>query len=302
MTKTLVIINPHAGGKRALAIWEQIQHYLRDQLGDVTAVITQYAEDVPNCLKQSSEEGFKRVIAIGGDGTNHHVVNAVVAHNAQYPDEAMTFATLPAGTGRDWARGAGMPLDVKQAVDWIKNTRPRPIDLGHALLDGKPHHFLNVSSVGISNDIVQRVENAPKGGSTTFIKAILNSLLHYEPEHVKVYLDGKEWWDAPAYIVAVANGKYFGQGLYVAPNASIDDGYFEVMVAQKMNLPRILQVVAQLYKGTHIYNPRVKVAQAQEVRVVSQLGHPIGLDLDGEGAHATEIVYSVKPKILMMNT
>lgn len=298
MTKSLVIINPTAGGGRGMVVWQEVEHYLRQQLGDVSTVITRSPDEVLNCLKQASEEGATRVISIGGDGTNNSIVNAIMAHNQAHPSQPLSFGSIPAGTGRDWARGAGTPLDPRQAIDWIANTRLRPIDVGLATLDGVPRYFLNISSAGISNDVVQRVENAPKGGKLTFFKAIVSSLIYYKAQPVKISLDGESWFEDDVLIVAIANGRYFGQGLFVAPSASVDDGAFDVVVARGMPFLRTLQLLMQMYSGSHISNSRVKLKRAKEVRVVSQSEQPIGLDLDGEGTQAREISYRILPNAL----
>jgi YegS/Rv2252/BmrU family lipid kinase len=302
MTQSLVIINPHAGGKRALTIWQQHETTLRERLGHVEGVITESQDDIAAVLESASERGITRIISIGGDGTNHHTVNAIMRHNLAFPSRSLTYATIPAGTGRDWSRGAGTPLDVTQAIDWIANTRLRPIDIGLATLDGHERYFLNTSSVGISNDVVQRVEASSKGGQVTFFKAIVSSILFYRAIPVRIYLNDALWWDEPLYLGGFANGKYFGQGLKVAPNAEVDDGLFDIMAAGDMRVYSVFNLLRQLYSGSHIFNHRVKVGRASNVRVVSTSGAPIGLDLDGEGAHAADITYRVLPRALLMNT
>ncbi len=302
MTQSLVIINPHAGGSRALTIWQNHETTLRERLGHVEGVITQSQDELDEVLEDASQRGITRIISIGGDGTNHHAVNAIMRHNIAFPKRSLTYATIPAGTGRDWSRGAGTPLDVSQAINWIANSRLRPIDVGHALLDGVERYFLNTSSVGISNDVVQRVEASSKGGQITFLKAIVSSILFYRAIPVMIYLDDVLWWDEPLYLGGFANGKYFGQGLMVAPNAEVDDGLFDIIAAGDMRMFSVFNLLRQLYSGSHIFNHRVKIGRAGTVRVVSKSGAPIGLDLDGEGAYAADITYSVLHRALLMNT
>jgi YegS/Rv2252/BmrU family lipid kinase len=300
--KTLVIVNPHAGGGRALAIWDEIGPQVRQQLGDVSSAITPSLEALAVALTDAHTEGVQRIISIGGDGTNHHVVNAIMHHNQRHPGSSFTYATIPAGTGRDWSRGVGTPLAPQQAVTWIANTRLRPVDVGWALLDGTDRYFLNTSSTGITHDVVARVERSAKGGKTTFIKAILSSLIHYRPVPLRIWVDGRLWWDAPTYLAAFANGRYFGQGLMIAPNAEVDDGLFDIFAAGDMHLPSVMRLVGQLYQGTHIHNRRVAHCRGEHVRVESPQGAMVGLDLDGEGAAAHVIEYRLRPRALLMNT
>jgi diacylglycerol kinase (ATP) len=301
MKQSLVIINPHAGGGKAVKVWDKVQYHLRQTLGDVSVVITRYIQEIPNCLKQASEEGTTRVISVGGDGTNHYIMNAIMQHNACYPDEQLTFATIPAGTGQDWARGIGTPLDPKEAINWVANTRLRPIDIGIASLDGQERYFLNASSVGISNAVVQELERTPKGQALTYPAAIMKCLFRYQPEHIQVSVDGQVIWDNPSHLLGVSNGRYFGQGLMLAPNAQVDDGQLDVVIAPALSKPALVQALAQLPRGAHLNNKRLHFTRTAQIKIFSKTGKPVGLDLDGEGAHASEIVFSVKRHALMVN-
>lgn len=303
MAKTLVIINPHAAGKRAKLIWETYEPLFRERFGDLIAVMTRTPNDVPPALETARAAGCERVFSIGGDGTNNAMINALMKHNHAYPDAPpLAFGCIPAGTGRDWSRGVGTPLNVKLSIEWLASVRLRPVDVGMLTYDDRTTYFLNVSSSGISNDVVQRVERSPKESRLAFPLAILSSLLWYKPEPVQIYCDGTLWYEGTIYVTAICNGRYFGQGLHVAPHARIDDGTFEVIVAEGMPLLRVLPVVARLYRGTHLSHPKVHTTSAQHVRVVSASGLPIGLDFDGEPGMARELTYRVLRHALLMYT
>lgn len=302
MTRSLIIINPHAGGGRARRIWQQHAGYIRARLGDVEAVETDSQDDVADALCSASRHGVTRVISIGGDGTNHHSVNAIINHNRAHPHHRLTYASLPAGTGRDWSRGAAMPLSIPQAVDWIASARLRYVDVGRALLDGQERFFLNASSVGISGEVVKRVEASAKGGRITFLRAILGALLAYRPTPMQIDVDDQRWFDGPVYLAAVCNGRFFGQGLKVAPDAEIDDGLFDMVAAGDLRLPAVLRLLQRMYRGAHIFSPHVRLQRGSTVTITSATADPLGLDLDGEGAFAQQIHYSILPQALGMHT
>lgn len=302
MTDSLVIINPRAGGGRSLALWKQLEPYAREKLGNLTYAVTSSPAEVPALIEQASLTGTTRIISMGGDGTNHHVVNAVMQHNRMFPERPLTYAVIPAGTGQDWSRGVRMPLDARKAIDWIADTPLRYVDIGHVLLDGRERFFLNVASIGISSDVIDRVEAARKGGRITFFKAIIQSILFYRPVTVTMEVDDQPWWQGAVYLAAVANGRSFGQGLQVAPNALIDDNRLDVIGAGDMRLPAVLQLLLQLYSGAHLTNPHVRTTQGQTVRITGDSPAMLGVDLDGEGDHAHEIIITVLPRALAMNT
>ena len=301
MACSLVIINPHAGGGRARRIWQQHADYIRARLGCVDAVETASAAEVPDVLRHASRRGITRIISIGGDGTNHYSINAILRHNQAHPQCALTYANLPAGTGRDWSRGTAMPLDVPQAVDWIANTRLRYVDVGCAALDGADRFFLNASSVGVSSEVVKHVEASQKGGRITYLKAILSAVLGYRPQPMLIDLDGQRWWEGPVYLAAFCNGRFFGQGLKVAPDAEIDDGQLDLVAAGDLPLLQVLRLLRQMYSGRHIFSPQVRLQRGRQVDIQSADGAPIGLELDGEGALAQRIAYGILPESLGMH-
>lgn len=301
MTTSLVIVNPHAGGGHALTTWQQIEAYARARLGSLEYVVTDSSDEVAGLVAQAATNGMTRIISMGGDGTNHHVVNALMRHNRTH-DHALTYATIPAGTGRDWSRGVSTPLDVRQAIDWIATTRLRQVDIGQVWLDDRERFFLNVSSIGVSSRVIDEVEAAPKGGRITFLKAILKAILRYQPVSATIHIDDELWWDGPLYLAAVANGRSFGQGLLVAPNAEIDDGRFDVIGAEAMRLTSVLRLLVQLQSGAHLFNRHVRVGYGHTVRITSDGITPLGVDLDGEGERAHRITLKVLPQALAMNT
>jgi diacylglycerol kinase family enzyme len=119
--KTLIILNPHAAGGKAGTLWKEIEPLLWERLGELVVAITQKPEEVAAHLDKAQASGLNRVIAIGGDGTNHALINALADLNARNPDAPqMIYGNLPVGTGRDWARGTGVPYrDIRAAADWI---------------------------------------------------------------------------------------------------------------------------------------------------------------------------------------
>lgn len=299
MTSTLVIVNPYAAGGRAGKIWAEHEAEVFNRLGDVTVTVTHHVRDLPDALAEATDAGTRRIISVGGDGTNHAVLNALMTHNIATPDDPVSYGIIPAGTGRDFARGSGFSLDPSEAILRLADAMPRMIDVGHVVYDDQSAYFLNIASAGISNDVVQRVEAAGDRQPWTFLVAAVQSLLHYHPEPVKIWLDGELFYDNDAYLVAVANGTTFGYGMRVAPDAKVDDGWFDVIVVEAMPRWQILMSLQLIYRGAHMDHPRVHVGRAREVRVESD-GRALGMDLDGEPAEARKMLFKLQPQTLQM--
>jgi diacylglycerol kinase (ATP) len=297
MPKTLFIVNPNAG--RVRPTWNKLEPMIACWCDDFTVVMTKYPEDVLDCLAQSRVDSVEQVISIGGDGTNYTILNTLMEFRRKFPDYQMTYGTIPAGTGRDFARGAGLPLDTFKAAEYVlTQAKPRQIDIGRCQIGDTSRYFLNASNVGIAYDVTQRVENSQKR-PWSFLVSVLGSLTQYQPEAAIVELDGKVWFEGNIYVAAVANGKAIGQGILIAPNSQLDDGLFDVVVGEQMPTLELMQLFPKLYSGKHIGHPRVKEGRAKHVRISSPKGDAIGLDLDGEPSRgAAEVVYEILPAAL----
>jgi diacylglycerol kinase (ATP) len=299
MSKTLFIVNPNAG--RVRPMWTKLEPMIANWVKDFRVVMTKYPEDVLDCLAQSRMDNVERVISIGGDGTNFAILNTLMEFRKKFPDYDMTYGTIPAGTGRDFARGVGLPMDTFKAAEYVlTQAKERLIDIGHCRMANESHYFLNASNVGIAYDVANRVENSAKH-PWSFLTSVIGSLTQYQPEAAVIELDGKVWFEGNIYVAAVANGKAIGQGIIIAPNAKVDDGLFDVVVGEQMPTMELMQLFPKLYSGTHIGHPRVKEGRAKHVRIRSPKAEAIGLDLDGEPAKgAAEIVYEILPAALSM--
>lgn len=300
MSKTLIILNPHAAGGRAGAIWKVLEPKLWGRLGELVVAITQNQDEVAAHLDKAQASGLTRVIAIGGDGTNHALINALAALNARNPDATpMIYGNLPVGTGRDWARGLGIPFrDVDAAADWIAGATPQPVDIGRVVYDGQQRYFLNIASAGISGDIATQVNSIRKRRPWTFLQQTVLALLRYAPEKVHIALDGAGWYDGNAYLLAVANGSTFGRGMRIAPEAKPNDGLFDVILVKGMSRPRILMAFEQVYRGAHLTHPRVQHGRAQSVRIETPA--PLHFELDGETFNGQMLDFTLHPGLLKM--
>ncbi len=303
MVKTLIILNPHAAGGLAGEQQAHIEATLYRTLGEQRLAVTQRPEEVIEHLHEAHAGGVQRVVSVGGDGTNHVLVNALADLRERYPDlPPMLYGMLPVGTGRDWARSAGIPLhSFDEAANWLAASQPRATDIGLALLDGHPEYFLNIASVGISGDVDRRVNSARLRRPWTFLAATVAAILTAPPPDVRVICDGEVWYEGRVLLVAVANGTTFGHGMRIAPHARIDDGVFDLVLVKDTGKLETLMALRRVYNGTHLSHRAVMYRRASEVHIESrQPESPMSLDLDGEHATAQHISFYVRPGLLTL--
>ena len=300
MSRTLIILNPHAAGGKAGQLWQKLEPLLWESLGELVIAVTQHPAEVGPHLTEAYAAGLTRVIAIGGDGTNHALVNAIVGFNAQNPDRPpMVYGNVPVGTGRDWARGVGMTFKPEIAAQWIAYAQPRPTDVGHLIYDDQQRHFLNIASAGLSGEVDRRVNNTANRRPWTFLAATVATLIAHRPQQMRIEIDGDSWYEGATYLVAVANGTTFGHGMKVAPTAQVNDGLFDVVLVEGMPRHEILWALRRVYNATHLVHPGVHFKRAREVRITA-LNDRLGLDLDGENAAGEDLTFTVRPGLLQM--
>ncbi len=296
--RTLVIINTKAAGGKAEAVFRSVEARMAKVVGELSVALTYEPEEVAGHLDRAAAAGIDRVIAVGGDGTNNSLVNALAGR----PGLSVSLGILPVGTGTDWARALGIPSDPSEAVEWLATAKPVPCDLGKAeYIDlsrgGLPSRrfFLNIASAGVSGEIVARVNKLRRRTALSFLRATIGTLFRYRPQRVIVECDGIRYYEGPTYLLAVANGQFFGRGMWVAPNALADDGLFDIVLVEGMPRIQILLALRTVFSGKHLERTDVHSTRAAAVKVHSEDG-PLGLDFDGEEAQGQDLNYTLLPK------
>lgn len=188
-------------------------------------------------------QGFEFIIAAGGDGTLNQVINGVQLSN---PISQPAFGLIPLGTGNDFARTCGLSADVLRLANLIERNHPMPVDLGKiTCLDHDrrkvTRYFINACSVGMGPEAVRRLakSNRAFGPMLTYWKAITTTFLTHRPQEIHCKTPSWEW-QGKARVLAVANGRSFGNSLYIAPDALVDDGLFDVFIAGALPLWKFL--------------------------------------------------------------
>ena len=299
MAKTLIVLNPHAGDGRAGRLWREVEPILWENLGELIVAVTERPEEVAQHLDKAQAVGVTRVIAIGGDGTNHALINALAELNERNPGgEAMIYGNLPIGTGRDWARGQSIPFNnLKAAAAWIAHAQPQATDIGKLTHERGHEYFLNIASAGIGGDVSERINQLARHRPWSFLATTVRTLITHHPQAMQIQLDGADWYEGTAYIVAIANGTTFGHGMRIAPNALQRDGLFDVVLVKGVSRLVILAALQRVYSGTHLTHPAVMSARAADVHIRSPQG-ALALELDGETVRASDLSFSVQPGLL----
>ena len=307
--KVGVVLNPVAGGGRLKRDWPQVAAALRRHFGEVELRETQASGDAERLALDLAADGFGLVVAAGGDGTASEVADGLL----QAADEGCgtaELALIPCGTGIDFARGLGLPHDLDALVARIAEAKGRKIDAGrisyvddHGALASR--HFINIASLGLSG-ATDRAVNADRRKGRVSAKALfywrtVAEFVRYRFQHVRIAIDDGEPVEARMALVAVANGKFFGGGMMVAPDAALDDGQFEIVILRAANKLGLIRDIRLVYGGQHRNHPAITILRGRKVTV-----EPIGdddaalVDIDGESPGRIPAVFEMRPGALTL--
>ena len=308
--RTFIIINPNAGGGTARRHWPEVEAALQKSLGTFDSEETLGQGHARILAMDAAKEGYSFIIACGGDGTIHEVVNGI--HDAKALSKT-TLGLLSVGTGRDFIKTLGIPKDLKSQMEILSGQKNRTIDLGLVTYTGEKNKkerrvFVNIANAGIGHEVDRRVNQSskPLGRKPAYFIAALQSYLAWKPKKIKVVPVGSDHhvaqWrslnkkDKKCYSVIVANGRFFGGGMPIAPQADPSDGLLDLVVVTDVN-PLIgflgLGLVYSKYFGLlpNVFRDRVR-------KVTFQSEEKVSLDIDGEDIGSLPATFEILPEAL----
>jgi YegS/Rv2252/BmrU family lipid kinase len=282
-----IVVNPNSAGGETGRRWRRLEAEVRAVLGEVAVAMTSRPMEAAELTRRALLDGHRTVLAVGGDGTLNEVVNGFFHEDGTpvAPDAAVGL--LPRGTGGDFRKTAGVPADFAAAVRHVAAARPRRIDVGrirYRAHDGRDavRHFVNVASFGISGTVDERVNASSKwlGGTLSFNLASLRALLGWRDVTVRVRVDGGVPEALPITCVSAANGRFFGGGMMVAPDARLDDGLLHLTFWSGYGVGTFLFRQAGIYSGAHLRWGGTRAMAARKIEAESDAR--VLVDVDGE--------------------
>lgn len=306
--KVGVIMNPVAGGGGLRRHWPVVAAALRGAFGEFELRETQAARDAVTLAMDLAANGCGLVIAAGGDGTVSEVAGGLIGAAAE--GSKASLGVLPCGTGTDFARGLGVPHDPEAAVRRIAASKGRTIDAGrvsyvddHGALASR--HFINIASLGVSGAVARAVNADERRGRVSskalFYWHTVAEFLRYRFQDVRITIDDAEPFDAPVAMVAAANGKFFGGGMMVAPDAVLDDGQFDIVVLRAAGKLGLIRDIRLLYGGRHRNHPAITIVRGRKVTVEPLAAATrLPLEADGESPGHMPATFEILPGALTL--
>jgi YegS/Rv2252/BmrU family lipid kinase len=307
--KPFLVVNPRSANGVTARHFDGIAQAVRLALGEVRHAFTERGMHAAELTRSALREGCDLVIAVGGDGTVNEVVNGFF--EPARPGEAprpirpgAALALLPRGTGGDLRRSLGLDLDLSRCAGRLKGVAA-PADVGrvdYTSDDGTPasRYFINVAEVGVGARVVAIANRSSKwlGGKTTFMIASLRALAGWRDLRIRASFDGAPEEDLSVTTLAIANGKYFGGGMMVAPEALLDDGQFHVTIWSGYGLSDFVFKSASMYDGSHVKLKGTRTRTAHTVRVAPGETSAVEVEVDGERVGRLPATFTLLPGAL----
>jgi YegS/Rv2252/BmrU family lipid kinase len=313
--KTALVTNPRSGGARADRVRDRLSSAFREMVPDGSIRETRAEGDAEPLVRSLLEEGHECVAVAGGDGTLNEALNGYfLPLEGDAPPEAVNpgacLAVVPVGTGGDFRRTLGLEPDPLAALSLLTGTSARSCDVGRATYvdrDGRSASrlFLNITSFGLSGLVDEHVNSSSRRvpGSLNFFVATLRAFAEYENVRVRVVMDGVEERVERAVTVAVANGRFFGGGMEVAPPARLDDGLLDVVILGDLGIGDFILNSRRLYGGRLLEVPLIQHRHAREVVVTTvEDSDRMLMDMDGEPLGRLPATLGVIPGALRIKT
>jgi len=304
MNKVHVIVNPLSARGKTEQRWHSIKEVIRHHFKEYKYVFTEKPRQATEIAKELLEDGFDLIIGVGGDGTLNEITNGFFCHDTHKAiNEDASIGIIPSGTGSDFIRFLKIPRDLKKSVELIKNSPSSKIDVGKiTFLNEKPsqstRYFMNVADFGLGAEVIQNLSAVPSAERNAFFyyKGLLSTVKSYKSKKVKIIIDDSQEIVGEFLIGAIANGRMFGGGMVIAPQASPFDGYFDLVLIEDMTRLHVVANSIRLYRGTIEKNPRVSILRAKNIKVYSQ--DDVRIECDGELGSGLPAEFSIIEKCL----
>jgi YegS/Rv2252/BmrU family lipid kinase len=292
--KPLIILNPNSQGGKTGELADELERVVRRHVGEVDRVHTEHPRHAVDIAEQAARDGRKAVLAVGGDGTIHEVVNGLMrARDAEV--ELPPIGIIGQGTGGDFRRTLGLEHRLDRYCRAVAEGKTRSVDVGrfgYRANDGSEAQdfFINILSMGMGGLVDRYVAEGGRalGGTAAYLSASVRALFKSEVGILDCVLhngEQREELEIATRNMAICNGRFFGSGMEVAPMAEPDDGLFHVVSLGATPRATFALKSLSIYSGKHVNNPEVEVHSCDRIEVAlrnDSIRQDFPLDVDGE--------------------
>ncbi len=295
------VVNPASANGSTRRRWPEIARRAAD-LGLIgETLFSERPGHAADLAERAAADGAALVVAVGGDGTVNEAVNGLMRVD---PERRPELATIPRGTGKDFARSFRIPRKIDEALAVARDGATRTVDVGHAgfsAWDGSAaeSYFTNFAGAGISGAVAARANTSSKalGGKASFFWATSAVFVRWKNSEYEVVIDGEQRAGLMLEVIA-AIGDQLAGGMRLTPEADPADGLFDVVLIGDATKVDFVRTLPKIYRGTYLPHPRAEVVRGTRVEIRTAV--PLPIALDGEQPGTTPAVFEIVPGALRL--
>lgn len=296
----VVIANPRSGRGRVGRELPELERQLIARRLGYRIAETEGPGHASEIARDALRGGERFMVAVGGDGTVHEVVNGMIEDDRPVAEGAV-LGVVAAGSGCDFVRTFGLPQDVPKAVRHLDGDRLYPIDVARVdyVQDGRTvtRYVPNIAEVGLGGAVVARAERLPRWlGRSRYFWAFWLSVRKYKACDVTLRADRREF-RGRANNVVVANGQFYGGGMKISPRSYPGDGILDVQISVGPK-SQAFTMIPKIYRGEHVPHPDIKELRGKTITVESE--RPLPMEADGEVLGTTPATFTVLPEVISL--
>ncbi len=269
------------------------------QITELLVFNTKYAGHAVKLAEEQSLKGADLILAFGGDGTLNEVINGIMKN----PQNTSIFHHFPLGTANDFSKSVGVNKNVEQFLKSLIEMKTTAIDLGKVTCHNNGNlimkYFLNIADVGLGGFVAHKLNTSKKllGGKITYFKIIFQGILTFQKPNVNIYMDQNKY-SGKLLTLAICNGKSFGNGLIISPEADIQSGEFNITLIGNVSILDYLRNLKNLKHGLKMSHKNIHYHTAKEISIDSD--ELCKIEIDGEYVGTGKTIFQILPKALQI--
>ncbi|WP_298779394.1 diacylglycerol kinase family protein [uncultured Polaribacter sp.] len=291
-----VIVNPLSGNGDGNKYWKEIKQLLNAKNINYSFAFTKFSKHEIELVQNAIKKGFRNIISVGGDGTLHHVVNAIMMQTYTKTSD-ITIGVIPLGTGNDWIKTYNIPKNIKKAIKIIQQKKTILQDIGIIKKENKVvSYFNNVAGIGYDGYIVNKMNTIKKLGSIGYLLAGLAGLLFYKKAVFKINFNDKKL-EENCLMTLVGICKFSGGGMMFTNNVNTNDGLFDITVAKNLTIFDLILNIRKLYNGNIVHHKKVDLYKTKEITITPKNSAPF-IQADGEIIGTGKVTFNIIKKAI----
>jgi YegS/Rv2252/BmrU family lipid kinase len=303
--KTQVIVNPESNQGRTRKRWTEIKEGLRHFIKEFRYDFTEKPLQATEIAREAIKGGSELIIGVGGDGTMNEIANGFYEDKRIINPET-SLGIVPSGTGCDFTRSLNIPNGLKNALKVITEAPSARIDVGRVSFQGSSgqpmgRFFLNIADFGVGGEVVKKVNDRRlERKASSYVRCLISTMIQYRNKRLRIRIDGSDLPEEDYLIGAVANGRVFGKGMKVAPQARLDDGLFDIVLVKGMRFLEFCRHGWKLINGSHLSHPKISLVRGKRMEAFCRPDETVLLELDGEQLGTLPASFEVVPRNMLV--